>query len=94
MQSLVLGGTGIVGGHIVNQLIRAGERPLALSRSPPSDCRPVTWLRYDLANPENLQLPSFSRYFARLMQVSSPERCRACTNPTYAVSFFSRPPAS
>ena len=63
MRSLVLGATGIVGGHIVDQLVRAGERPLALSRSPPPDHRPVTWVRCDLADPDDLHLPSFSTLF-------------------------------
>ena len=32
-KSLVIGGTGLVGGYIVDHLVRSGERPLALSRS-------------------------------------------------------------
>ena len=33
-KSLVIGGTGLVGGYIVEHLLRRGERPLALARSP------------------------------------------------------------
>ena len=56
MTSLVLGATGIVGGHIVDQLIRAGERPFALSRSERSGARDVEWLKGDLAEPAILKL--------------------------------------
>lgn len=57
MSSLVIGATGIVGGYIVEQLVREGERPIALSRQPRSDER-VEWYRGDLASPEQLSLPS------------------------------------
>lgn len=57
MTSLVVGATGIVGGHIVDQLIRAGERPLALSRSERSGATDVEWLKGDLAEPTVLKLP-------------------------------------
>jgi uncharacterized protein YbjT (DUF2867 family) len=33
MQNLVIGATGIVGGYIVEQLVKSGRKPLALSRS-------------------------------------------------------------
>ena len=56
MTSLVVGATGIVGGHIVDQLIRAGERPFALSRSERSGARDVEWLKGDLAEPAILKL--------------------------------------
>src|SRR3954454_11836475 len=57
MTSLVIGATGIVGGHIVDQLVRAGERPLALSRSTLSSTTDVEWLKGDLAEPALLKLP-------------------------------------
>lgn len=63
MQSIVLGGSGIVGGHIVEQLLAAGEHPFALSRSPPVDTRPVQWLRGDLSDPGALSLPPVSTIF-------------------------------
>jgi nucleoside-diphosphate-sugar epimerase len=53
MNSLVVGATGIVGGYIVQQLVAAGERPLALSRSERSDAR-VAWIQGDLVAPEGL----------------------------------------
>ncbi len=57
MTSLVIGATGIVGGHIVDQLVRAGERPLALSRSARNSTTDVEWLKGDLAEPAILKLP-------------------------------------
>ena len=57
MTSLVIGATGIVGGHIIDQLVRAGERPIALSRSTRSSATGVGWLKGDLAEPAILNLP-------------------------------------
>ncbi|MDB5582225.1 MAG: NAD-dependent epimerase/dehydratase [Bradyrhizobium sp.] len=50
MKSFVVGATGIVGGYIVQQLVGAGERPLALSRSALSDAQ-VAWIQGDLVTP-------------------------------------------
>src|SRR6478735_1052122 len=63
MQNLILGASGIVGGHIVRQLLLAGERPIALSRSPPADSRDVRWIHGDLADPKSLQLPPCSTIY-------------------------------
>jgi nucleoside-diphosphate-sugar epimerase len=63
MQSIVLGGSGIVGGHIVAQLLLAGERPLAVSRLARSGPRNVRWIQGDLARPETLQLPPISTVY-------------------------------
>ena len=60
--SLVIGGTGIVGGYIVERLILRGERPLALSRSPQSKLG-VEWVQGDLQNPEALKLPPFTTLY-------------------------------
>jgi nucleoside-diphosphate-sugar epimerase len=57
MTSLVIGATGIVGGYIVDQLLQAGERPIALSRSTRSSATDVEWLKGDLAEPAILKLP-------------------------------------
>lgn len=56
MQSLVVGATGIVGGYIVAQLVAAGERPLALSRSP-RESEGVTWMQGDLTISQHLHAP-------------------------------------
>src|SRR3954452_6585128 len=63
LQSIVLGASGIVGGHIVRQLLLAGERPFALSRSPRADSRDVRWVHADLADPESLKLPLISTIY-------------------------------
>jgi uncharacterized protein YbjT (DUF2867 family) len=53
MKSLVLGATGIVGGYIVENLIKAGESPTALSRDNHTDKR-IQWIRGDLTQPATL----------------------------------------
>jgi nucleoside-diphosphate-sugar epimerase len=55
-KNLVIGGTGLVGGYIVEHLIRRGERPAVLSRS--EQVKPdIDWLRGDLERPDTLNLP-------------------------------------
>ena len=61
-KSFVVGGTGIVGGYIVEHLIRAGERPLALSRSPQSKPE-VVWFQGDLQDPGTLVFPPFTTLY-------------------------------
>ncbi|ABE63570.1 NAD-dependent epimerase/dehydratase [Nitrobacter hamburgensis X14] len=61
-RSIVLGGTGLVGSHIVRQLVMAGERPLTLSRRPRTDDH-VDWLQGDLARPADLALPLVEQLF-------------------------------
>jgi nucleoside-diphosphate-sugar epimerase len=61
-KSLILGATGLVGGYIVERLVRAGERPLALSRSPQSKSG-IDWFRGDLAKPDTLKLPPFATLY-------------------------------
>lgn len=58
-RSLVLGGTGLVGGYIVEHLVRHGERPLALSRSKQSKPN-IDWFCGDLEAPDNLNFPEFA----------------------------------
>ena len=57
MQSFVVGATGIVGGYIVEHLVRSGETPLALSRARHRSDG-VVWLQGDLATPKTFKLPS------------------------------------
>jgi nucleoside-diphosphate-sugar epimerase len=60
--SLVIGGTGLVGGYIVENLVRRGERPFVLSRSQQN--RPgVDWFCGDLAKPDTLQFPAFAALY-------------------------------
>ncbi len=60
--SLVIGGSGLVGGYIVGHLVKRGQRPLALSRTPRSDER-IGWYRGDLHEPDLLKLPPFSTLY-------------------------------
>ena len=74
-RSLVVGATGLVGGHIVDRLVLAGERPMALSRSPQS--RPgMDWFCGDLEKPDSLRFPPFAILYctadARLLPAALP----------------------
>jgi uncharacterized protein YbjT (DUF2867 family) len=55
MESLVIGASGIVGGYIVEQLVRSGQRPQALSRQSRQSAG-VDWLQGDLADLAALQV--------------------------------------
>ncbi len=61
-KSLVIGGTGLVGGYIVDHLMRGGERPLVLSRRQ-QDGPGVDWVRGDLTRPDTLGLPPFTTLY-------------------------------
>jgi nucleoside-diphosphate-sugar epimerase len=63
MTSIVLGATGIVGGHIVDRLIQAGERPIGLSRLKRESSADVEWLEGDLSASETLKLPPFTTLY-------------------------------
>jgi nucleoside-diphosphate-sugar epimerase len=61
-KSLVIGGTGVVGGYIVEHLMRRGERPLVLSRSK-RDTPGVEWIRGDMTEPDTLNLPAITTLY-------------------------------
>jgi nucleoside-diphosphate-sugar epimerase len=68
--SLVIGGSGLVGGYIVEHLRRHGGRVFAVSRSPRNkpgvkpDVKPdVIWLCADLRKPETLDFPAFETLY-------------------------------
>src|SRR5258708_20083867 len=61
-RSLIIGGTGLVGGYIVEHLVRRGERPLVLSRSQ-RDGPGIDWIRGDLTQPDTLTLPPFATLY-------------------------------
>jgi nucleoside-diphosphate-sugar epimerase len=63
MRSAVIGATGIVGGYIIKNLVRRGERPVALSRSRHDSTADVEWFEGDLSAPEMPKLPSFSTLY-------------------------------
>jgi len=80
-KSLVVGGTGVVGGYIVDHLILAGERPLALSRSPRN--KPgVVWFQGDLTKPETLQIPPFATLYCTADAVLLPAALPYLFNPS------------
>lgn len=61
-RSLVIGGSGLVGGYIVEHLVRRGQRPLAMSRS--RQGRPdADWIRGDMRRPDELSLPPFATLY-------------------------------
>ncbi|HEY0328622.1 MAG TPA: NAD-dependent epimerase/dehydratase family protein [Rhodopseudomonas sp.] len=62
MQKLVVGGTGIVGGYIVEHLVRAGERPVVLSRAAHRNPT-VDWVQGDLTAAAALDLPPIETLF-------------------------------
>ena len=61
-RSLVIGGTGLVGGYIVEHLLRRGQRPIAMSRSPHSKAE-IDWTFGDLRKPDELELPPFATLY-------------------------------
>jgi nucleoside-diphosphate-sugar epimerase len=89
-KSLILGATGLVGGYILEHLVRAGERPLALSRSPQS--RPgIDWARGDLAKPDTLRFPAFATLYCTADATLLPAALPRLLNPSLkrAVVFSS-----
>src|SRR5215471_19721756 len=60
--SLVIGGSGLVGGYIVEHLRRRGGRVFAVSRSP-RDKPGVEWLCADLRKPDTLNFPPFETLY-------------------------------
>ena len=61
-KSLVIGATGLVGSYIVEQLVRSGEHPMALSRLP-RNATDIDWLRGDLEQPDTLDFPAFTTLY-------------------------------
>jgi nucleoside-diphosphate-sugar epimerase len=60
--SLVIGGTGLVGGYVLDHLARRGERPFALSRSPQTRSD-SDWFVGDMEKPETLKFPDFTTLY-------------------------------
>jgi nucleoside-diphosphate-sugar epimerase len=79
--SLILGATGLVGGYIAEHLVRAGEHPLALSRSPQSKPA-IDWFCGDLAKPETLRLPPFATLYCTADAILLPAALRYLLNPS------------
>jgi nucleoside-diphosphate-sugar epimerase len=62
-KSLVIGGTGLVGGYLVQHLVARGERPMVLSRSEQHGRPDIHWLVGDLKQPDTLNLPPFATLY-------------------------------
>src|SRR4051812_17638734 len=62
-KSLVVGGTGLVGGYIVQHLVGRGERPMVLSRSEQQGRPDIHWVVGDLKQPDTLNLPPFATLY-------------------------------
>jgi nucleoside-diphosphate-sugar epimerase len=59
---LIIGGTGLVGGYIVEHLLRVDQRPFVLSRSH-RDSPDVDWIHGDLEKPDTLGFPAFTTLY-------------------------------
>jgi nucleoside-diphosphate-sugar epimerase len=80
-KSLILGATGLVGGYIVEHLVRAGKHPLALSRSPQSQPG-IDWFCGDLAKPETLKFPPFATLYCTADAILLPAALPYLFNPS------------
>lgn len=86
-KSLILGATGLVGGYIVDHLVRAGVRPLALSRSPQS--KPgIDWVRGDLEKPDTLVFPPFATLYCTADATLLPAALPRLFNPALKRAVF------
>lgn len=79
-RSLVIGGSGLVGGYIVEHLVRRGQRPLALSRAQRSDSC-VDWYRGDLHAADALSFPPFSTLYCTVDAVLLAEALPLLVHP-------------
>jgi nucleoside-diphosphate-sugar epimerase len=80
-RSLVIGATGLVGGYIVEQLIRSGQRPLTLSRSRRTGDG-VDWLQGDLERPEAFNFPSYATLYCTANSILLPAALPHLFNPS------------
>src|SRR3954451_4947304 len=62
-ECLVIGGSGLVGGYIVDHLARRNGRVFAVSRSPRSTTAGVKWIQADLTQPSTLNFPDFTTLY-------------------------------
>ena len=76
--SLVIGGTGLVGGYIVENLVRRGERPFALSRSQ-QNTPGVDWFCGDRRSRTHRTFPHLRRCIVPPTPFYSPKHCPDCS---------------
>jgi nucleoside-diphosphate-sugar epimerase len=62
-ECLVIGGSGLVGGYLVDHLVRRHGRVFAVSRSPRSTTASVEWIQADLTRPDTLKFPDFTTLY-------------------------------
>jgi nucleoside-diphosphate-sugar epimerase len=91
-RSLVIGGTGLVGGYIVEHLLRRGQRPIAMSRRPHGQSD-IDWIYGDLRRPDEFELPPFATLYctadAALLAAALPQLLARSTARVVAFSSTS-----
>jgi nucleoside-diphosphate-sugar epimerase len=91
-RSLVIGGTGLVGGYIVEHLLERGEHPLAMSRTPHPKSE-INWIHGDLRKPAELGIPPFETLYctadAALLANALPNMLNASVKRVVAFSSTS-----
>ncbi|MET3908962.1 nucleoside-diphosphate-sugar epimerase [Bradyrhizobium sp. S3.3.6] len=62
-ECLVIGGSGLVGGYLVDHLARQHRRVFAVSRSPRSTAAGVEWIQADLTRSDTLRFPDVTTLY-------------------------------
>jgi len=86
-KSLIIGATGLVGGYIIEHLVRAGERPFALSRSRQARAD-VDWFPGDLEKPDTLKFPPFTTLYSTADAILLPAALPRLFNPSLKRAIF------
>ncbi|MET4801658.1 NAD-dependent epimerase/dehydratase family protein [Bradyrhizobium sp. LB11.1] len=92
-ECLVVGGSGLVGGYLVDHLARRHRRVFAVSRSPRSTTSSVEWIQADLTRPDTLKFPHFTTLYctsdATLLAKALPLILSSSVNRVVALSSTS-----
>ena len=79
-RTLVIGASGLTGGYIVDHLVRGGQRPLGLSRTPQT--KPgVDWFQGDLERPQAFGFPPFATLYCTADAILLPAALPHLFNP-------------
>ena len=81
-KSLVIGATGLVGGYIVEHLVRSGAAPACTCRDRQQNGPGVDWFRGDLTKPDTLEFPPFATLYCTADAILLPTRCPRLFNPS------------